>query len=185
MGTMSIRAVRKPATATTIAWASLASPYGELRLYATTRGLAWIALPSETRAETERLIRAHFGPVDLRASADTAPLRAASSQLTAYFKGERRAFDVPLDPRGTPFQRLVWESVAAIPFGETRSYQDIARTIGREAAVRAVGAANGANPLPIIIPCHRVIGANGSLTGYGGGLDMKRRLLALERAISG
>ena len=91
-----------------------------------------------------------------------------------------RSFSLPLAPRGTPFQQSVWQALADIPFGELRSYRDIARTIGRPAAVRAVGAANGRNPLPIVVPCHRVIGSNGKLTGFAGGLEAKRRLLVLE-----
>ncbi len=104
----------------------------------------------------------------------------AREQLHAYFEGTLRAFDLPLAPRGTPFQLEVWNALRAIPYGQTRSYGQLARTIGSPAAVRAVGAANGANPLPIVIPCHRVIGANGSLTGFGGGMATKRFLLDLE-----
>ena len=104
----------------------------------------------------------------------------AAVQLRAYFAGDRKAFDLPLAPRGTEFQRSVWSALLEIPYGQTTTYSAIAATISRPAAVRAVGAANGANPIPIIIPCHRVIGANGSLTGFGGGLDVKRQLLALE-----
>jgi methylated-DNA-[protein]-cysteine S-methyltransferase len=103
-------------------------------------------------------------------------------QLGEYFAGERREFDLPLAPQGTPFERAVWAELAKIPFGETRSYGEIARTLGRPGAARAVGRANGANPLPIVVPCHRVIGADGSLTGFGGGLDVKSRLLELEGA---
>jgi methylated-DNA-[protein]-cysteine S-methyltransferase len=104
----------------------------------------------------------------------------ATAQLLAYFAGDLKTFDLPLAPRGTEFQRSVWSALLAIPYGQTTTYSAIAETISRPAAVRAVGAANGANPIPIIIPCHRVIGANGSLTGFGGGLDVKRQLLALE-----
>jgi methylated-DNA-[protein]-cysteine S-methyltransferase len=100
--------------------------------------------------------------------------------LQEYFRGERRTFDLPLAPRGTEFQMDVWRALQRIPYGETRSYSGIAREIGRPAAVRAVGAANGANPIPIVIPCHRVVGSNGSLTGFGGGIETKRWLLALE-----
>lgn len=103
-------------------------------------------------------------------------------QLGEYFAGRRRRFDVPLRPTGTPFQLAVLEALRTIPYGETKSYGDIARQIGRPRAVRAVGMANGRNPLPIVIPCHRVIGADGSLTGFGGGLKAKRHLLALEGA---
>lgn len=104
-----------------------------------------------------------------------------AAQLTEYFAGTRRTFDVRLAPQGTAFQRRVWDAVAAIPYGRTRSYGAIAAEIGAPAAVRAVGAANGQNPWPIVVPCHRVIGSDGSLTGYGGGLPIKRALLEFER----
>ncbi|HKI04387.1 MAG TPA: methylated-DNA--[protein]-cysteine S-methyltransferase [Thermoanaerobaculia bacterium] len=101
-------------------------------------------------------------------------------QLEEYFAGERQEFDLELIPEGTPFERTVWEELRKIPFGETRSYGEIAHALGRPGAARAVGRANGANPIPIVVPCHRVIGADGSLTGFGGGLDAKSRLLELE-----
>lgn len=108
------------------------------------------------------------------------PFREASAQLEAYFAGELRKFDLALTPEGTPFQREVWSALTNIPYGETVSYGELARRLGRPNASRAVGAANGRNPIPIVIPCHRVIGADGSLTGFGGGLSIKRRLLELE-----
>ncbi len=108
----------------------------------------------------------------------------ATRQLRAYFAGNLREFDIPLDLRGTPFQLKVWRALETIPFGETRSYLQIAVDIGAEKAVRAVGAANGANPIPIVVPCHRVIGSGGKLVGYGGGLPLKKRLLTLEGALS-
>jgi len=101
-------------------------------------------------------------------------------QLTAYFEGRLKRFDLPLAPVGTAFQLSVWEALKAIPYGEVASYGEIARAIGNPKAVRAVGGANARNPIPIIIPCHRVIGSDGSLTGFGGGLETKRRLLDLE-----
>ncbi len=104
----------------------------------------------------------------------------AVPQLTAYFAGTLRTFDLPLAPEGTPFQRKVWAALQAIPYGETISYAELARRIGRPNAVRAVGAANGQNPLPVVVPCHRVIGSDGSLTGYAGGLPVKEALLTLE-----
>ena len=107
-------------------------------------------------------------------------LLKAERQLGEYFLGKRKEFSVPLEMRGTPFQKNVWEVLLAIPFGETRSYRQIAKQLGNPNATRAVGAANGRNPLPIIVPCHRVIGSSGSLTGFGGGLDTKARLLQLE-----
>jgi methylated-DNA-[protein]-cysteine S-methyltransferase len=103
-------------------------------------------------------------------------------QLRAYFAGKLRRFDLPLDMQGTDFQLRVWRELEAISFGETRSYSQIAAAIGAPRAVRAVGAANGANPIPIVVPCHRVIGAGGTLVGYGGGLPLKKRLLELEGA---
>lgn len=112
---------------------------------------------------------------------DAEPLDLALRQLEEYFAGERREFDLLLAPRGTPFQIRVWEELHRIPYGETVSYGELAERIGQPEAVRAVGSANGSNPLPIVVPCHRVIGADGSLTGYGGGVDVKRALLDLER----
>jgi methylated-DNA-[protein]-cysteine S-methyltransferase len=110
------------------------------------------------------------------------PLLAARQQLAEYFAGERRAFALPLAPLGTDFERRVWQELAVIPYGETRSYAEVAAAIGRPAACRAVGRANGSNPIAVVIPCHRVIGSDGSLTGYGGGLPLKRFLLDLEGA---
>lgn len=107
-------------------------------------------------------------------------LAAPTTQLAEYFAGERREFDVLLAETGTPFQRQVWEAVRAIGYGETATYSEIAASTGRATAVRAVGAANGRNPVPVIVPCHRVIGSGGSLTGYGGGVERKRLLLELE-----
>ena len=111
-------------------------------------------------------------------------LLEAARQLRAYFAGQLREFLLPLDIEGTDFQKRVWRQVAAIPYGETRSYLQIAVAIGSPIGVRAVGAANGANPVPIVVPCHRVIGARGKLVGYGGGLAMKKRLLELEGAMA-
>jgi methylated-DNA-[protein]-cysteine S-methyltransferase len=124
------------------------------------------------------------GPRDIGHVAIEAPdhpcLRETARQLSEYFAGSRREFSIPLEFHGTDFQRQVWNALLEIPFGETRTYTEIARRIGRPDAVRAVGAANGANPISIIAPCHRVIGASGSLTGFGGGLENKALLLALE-----
>lgn len=110
-----------------------------------------------------------------------AVLEEAARQLMRYFAGELREFDLPLDLRGTEFQRRVWTELRAIPYGETCAYMDIARAIGRPSAIRAVGAANGRNPIPLVVPCHRVIGSSGKLVGFGGGLELKRLLLDLER----
>ncbi|MEZ5561025.1 MAG: methylated-DNA--[protein]-cysteine S-methyltransferase [Pseudomonadales bacterium] len=116
---------------------------------------------------------------------DDAPFAPVREQLNAYFAGRLRHFDLPLAPDATPFQAAVLAALQEIPYGETRSYKDIAIAVGNPRAVRAVGRANGDNPLPIVIPCHRVIGSNGALTGFGGGLDNKRYLLELERSNSG
>lgn len=110
---------------------------------------------------------------------------AAQAQLEEYFAGERKSFDLPLRPSGTTFQEAVWQALLTIPYGDTRSYGDIAQQIGKPKAVRAVGTANGANPIALLVPCHRVIGANGSLTGFGGGLPTKQFLLGLEADNSG
>ncbi len=117
--------------------------------------------------------------------ADHPVLREAVRQLSAYFNGDLRAFDLPLTMRGTEFQRRVWVALREIPYGETRTYGQIAASIGSPKAVRAVGAANGQNPIPIVVPCHRVIGSNGKLVGFGGGLGMKRLLLAIESGMAG
>lgn len=116
---------------------------------------------------------------------ECALLRVAASQLHEYFEGARQQFELPLAPRGTPFQLAAWLALAEIPYGQTRSYAEQAASLGRPTATRAVGAANGRNPLPIVLPCHRVIGANGALTGFGGGLEAKRWLLAHEASHCG
>ena len=148
------------------------SPVGTLTLVADDAGLIAILWPDDApgrvRLEDARDDAAH--PV----------LSATAAQLAEYFAGGRTAFDLPLAPRGSDFQRAVWRALDAIPFGETRSYADIARAIGRPGAARAVGAANGRNPISIVTPCHRVVGASGALTGFAGGLATKRWLLAWE-----
>ncbi len=149
----------------------LDSPIGELTLF----------------ARDGRLVGVHFPPgVPPAHSAEgTDPvLEAAATQLREYFAGARTGFDLPLALDGTAFQREAWLALADIPYGQTVSYGEQARRLGRPDAVRAVGAANGANPIPIVLPCHRVVGADGSLTGFGGGLEAKRRLLDLERGPS-
>ena len=113
------------------------------------------------------------------------PFTAAADQLDAYFAGTLTTFDLPLAPRGSDFQQRVWAALREIPYGETESYGELAERIGSPGGARAVGLANGKNPIGIVIPCHRVVGANGALTGYGGGLDRKKQLLDLELAVSG
>jgi methylated-DNA-[protein]-cysteine S-methyltransferase len=124
-------------------------------------------------------------PFEIPAGArpDAAALREAEEQLAAYFDGELTEFDLPLAPQGTPFQLRVWDALTRIPYGATTTYGAVAEAVGRPDAVRAVGACNGQNPIAVIVPCHRVIGANGKLVGYGGGLDNKRRLLELESGV--
>src|SRR4051812_39649702 len=153
-----------------VAWTVIDSPIEELLLTTDGVGLSrvWFApfddveLPQDTRDD------------------DHPVLALARAQLTEYFAGRRRTFDIPLSPGGTPFQNQVWEALREIPYGETVSYVEIARAIGRPTASRAVGAANGRNPIAVIVPCHRVIGSNGLLIGYAGGAARKRRLLDLE-----
>ncbi len=147
------------------------SPIGELLLVATADSLLEIRFEEERRA---REIPPHWRQGGTICS-------MAADQLTAYFAGERQTFELPLSPQGTPFQQIVWKVLQDIPYGKTISYGELAQRIDRPSASRAVGAANGQNPLPIVIPCHRVIGSNGSLTGYGGGLHRKETLLKLER----
>lgn len=154
----------------TIHYDEMHSPIGTLRLVADAQGLreVWFEtgrhqkMPSPTWVHSSRA------------------LAFARVQLEEYFAGERQTFELPLHPLGTPFQLAVWKELEQIPYGVTVSYGDVARRIDQPTAVRAVGAANGRNPLPIIVPCHRVIGSNGSLTGYGGGLERKRWLLRHE-----
>ena len=129
------------------------------------------------------LTQIHFDGVRVAdAVADADACAGAARELSEYFGRRRREFTIPLAPRGTEFQRRVWDELCRIPFGATISYSELARRIGSPTAVRAVGAANGANPIPVVIPCHRVIGSNGSMTGYGGGLSRKQILLAMEGA---
>jgi methylated-DNA-[protein]-cysteine S-methyltransferase len=144
---------------------TISSPIGHLTLVASGRGLCEVL----------------WGSAGRKPQTGNAVLQTAATQLEEYFAGTRRVFDLQLDLLGTPFQVRTWSALAEIPYGTTVSYGEQARRLGVPRAARAVGAANGSNPLPIVLPCHRVIGANGALTGYGGGLDMKRWLLAHER----
>jgi methylated-DNA-[protein]-cysteine S-methyltransferase len=155
-----------PRDAPVLTFMTVRSPLGALRLYAAIDHLVGLYLPDRPAPPG---VQRHTGVLD-----------QAAAELAEYFAGRRHQFSLALAPRGTGFQRLVWEALLRIPYGETRSYGELARTIGRPAASRAVGAANGQNPIAIILPCHRLIGANGALTGYGGGLDAKRWLLDHE-----
>ncbi|HXB69681.1 MAG TPA: methylated-DNA--[protein]-cysteine S-methyltransferase [Candidatus Acidoferrales bacterium] len=143
-----------------------------------------VASTSGIRAIEFEPLPAGEGVPDAVQNPENCLLAETCAQLRAYFAGQLREFRVPLDMQGTGFQLQVWRQLGIIPYGETRSYLQIAAAIGSPAAVRAVGAANGANPIPIIVPCHRVIGASGKLVGYGGGLPLKKRLLELEGALA-
>ena len=158
---------------TTILTGSCASPLGRLELESDGEALLRIRLPGE------RLVP----PDDRPRRPEPQAFTAVIAQLDEYFAGTRRRFDLPLAPAGTPFQQRVWRLLRGIPWGRTISYGELARRSGNPAASRAVGAANGRNPLPIIVPCHRVIGGNGTLTGYAGGLEAKRMLLELEGVV--
>ena len=136
--------------------------------------------PLTLSADEDGLTGLHMGTLDVEDAVSTDRFGDAIEQLDSYWRGERRAFDLRLSPKGTPFQERVWKALTAIPYGTTISYGELARRVGNPRAVRAVGRANGRNPIAVIVPCHRVIGADGTLTGFGGGLDRKRTLLALE-----
>jgi methylated-DNA-[protein]-cysteine S-methyltransferase len=152
--------------ADTLKYCIVSSPIGPLRLLSNGKGLVRIEFPGRHESDG---VAARDGVLD-----------QAARELEEYFAGRRHDFEVAVDAGGTGFQQQVWDALRGIPYGEMRSYRDIADSIGNPRAVRAVGAANGRNPVPIIVPCHRVIGSDGKLTGFAGGLETKRRLLALE-----
>jgi len=156
------------------------SPYGECVILATEAGVCWAGTPGTAAIEGQTWVERRLPGTYVVSREEIASLQQAMNELKRYLAGERVQFTCPLDLRGTPFQVAVWRELVRIPYGEIRTYAEIARAIGRPTATRAVGMANGANPLAIIVPCHRVIGSNGTLTGYGGGLPTKRWLLALE-----
>ena len=161
-------------SAPTLASRTIATPIGDLTVVASALGIRavrWGREPGHGGGDGEDAAVAH--------------LEQAVGQIEAYFRGERSEFEVRLDLEGSEFQRLVWRALAAIPFGETRSYGAVAEAIRRPSAARAVGAATSRNPAPIIVPCHRVVGASGALTGFAGGLDTKRALLAHEAEVAG
>jgi O-6-methylguanine DNA methyltransferase len=151
-----------------------------LSLYSTHSALVGVGLGLDVGSESglAAWLGRHLGEVTFEPAMERH--REYHRQLTEYLEGRRRAFDLPLELHGSEFQKEVWRAVERVPYGYTASYGEIASLVGRPKASRAVGAANGANPIPIVIPCHRVIGSDGSLIGYGGGLPLKRRLLALE-----
>lgn len=158
-----------------LSFMEMASPVGTLKLVANDTALVAVVWENENpkRLRLAELIEQVNHPI----------LLATQKQLTEYFAGTRQQFDLPLDFECTEFQKKVWQALLTIPFGETRSYRDIAEQVGNVKAVRAVGAANGKNPISIIVPCHRVVGANGKLVGFAGGLDNKEILLKLESSL--
>lgn len=162
----------------TVITASHPSPLGDLLLISEDDVLRALYLPEHRGSP-------HDGSPDATSTAESPVLRAAAAQLDAYFAGELREFDLPLAPAGTRFQRQVWDELGRIPFGETISYKELATRLGDPRKVRAVGLANGRNPHSIVVPCHRVIGADGSLVGYGGGLERKQWLLEHEAVAVG
>lgn len=161
----------------TVTVTTMPSPVGELTIGATERGVRFVLWEGETR--TLDTGTGDEGDADRVA----AILDAARVQLEEYFRGERTTFDLPLDPIGTPFQQSAWQVLRTIPYGSTMSYGEQARSLGDPNKARAVGAANGRNPISIIVPCHRVVGANGSLTGFAGGIESKAWLLDHERRV--
>jgi len=156
------------------------TPFGEMLAASTARGLAYLQLPHASgRGFTGWLRR--FAPEATRREAN-APNRSAIGQILEYLEGKRQGFDLSLDLRGTQFELAVYRELERIPYGETRTYSEVARALGHPKAFRAVGNANAANPLSLVIPCHRVVAVGGKLGGYGGGVSMKKQLLAMERA---
>ena len=154
---------------------------GSLRVVCSEQGLAYVQLPHQDGRGFDGW-RTRHAP-DARVERGFEPNRPHVTQLLEFLGGKRREFSLPLDLRGTDFQLAVYREVERIPFGQSRSYAEVAAAVGRPRATRAVGAANGANPIPLVIPCHRVIGKNGQLTGFGGGLPVKKLLLALEQGL--
>jgi methylated-DNA-[protein]-cysteine S-methyltransferase len=160
-------------TCMSLAYKMMESPVGKLKLVASDKGLVAILWENDrpARVRLDEMVANENHPI----------LVETERQLGEYFAGKRKAFSIALDMRGTPFQKDVWKALRAIPFGETRSYGQLAKQLGNPRATRAVGAANGRNPVSIIVPCHRVIGSSGKLTGFAGGLETKAHLLSLEK----
>ena len=169
---MSTTAVKAKVEQGTMFYAEMESPVGGLRLVGNGETLKQVWFLNGRRKAR---------PAEKEWVRNDKPFAEVARQLRAYFRGELKQFDLPLEMDGTEFQLSVWNELREIPYGETRSYLDVAKRIGNAKAVRAVGLANGQNPIPIIVPCHRVIGSDGSLTGFGGGMENKRKLLDLEK----
>ncbi len=164
-----------------VVYTTMPSPIGPLTIAKTNEGVCFIDFGDSTKnLMTLRLWCQRWLNQDELTRGDDSSFQVVKLQLNEYFAGTRKEFTVPIDLYGTPFQKMVWQELLHIPYGQTRSYKDIAMAIDTPKAVRAIGGANHNNPIPIIIPCHRVIGSNGALVGYGGGLPIKEQLLALE-----
>ncbi|TNJ67005.1 methylated-DNA--[protein]-cysteine S-methyltransferase [Paenibacillus hemerocallicola] len=169
----------KAKTINTVYWTLLVHGTWSLYIAATSKGLCYVGSRNKPFEQLADWTKSRIPDATL--VRDDEKLQPYAAQLIEYFQGSRQSFSIPFDFHGTPFQLAVWEALCGIPYGQTQSYSDIAECIQKPAAVRAVGAAIGANPVLITVPCHRVVGKNGSLTGYRGGLDMKTELLRLER----
>jgi len=165
----------------TIYWTEFDTAVGTMRMASSARGVVYLELPLENGRGFLGWMKRHAPDAELVEAFK--PNRAYIAQVTQYLAGKLREFDIPLDVRGTEFQCEVYAELGRIGYGELRSYADVARGVGRPTAVRAVGAANGANPIALIVPCHRVIASNGHLHGYGGGLKLKAHLLAMEQSL--
>ncbi|OAB41617.1 methylated-DNA--[protein]-cysteine S-methyltransferase [Paenibacillus glacialis] len=163
----------------TMYWTRLTHDDWSIYIAATATGLCYVGSQDKPFEELDDWAKKKFSGCDM--IEDDEKLQTYAKELIEYFEGQRQSFTVPFDFHGTPFQLAVWNALCEIPFGQTQSYSDIANAINKPAAIRAVGTAIGANPVLVTVPCHRVIGKNGSLTGYRGGLDMKTKLLQLER----
>ncbi|MFL5625369.1 MAG: methylated-DNA--[protein]-cysteine S-methyltransferase [Ktedonobacteraceae bacterium] len=166
----------------TLFWSSISSHKGTCVVMATEAGVCWAGTPGTPAAEGFAWLRRKLAYTEVIEGEEVAPLRQAMDELRRYFTGEPLQFACPLDLHGTPFQIAVWQEMFRIPYGETLTYAELADTIGRHGAARAVGSACATNPVAVIVPCHRVVGSNGSLIGYGGGLSTKEWLLALEKS---
>ena len=171
---------RIQARTTVVYWDEVPSPLGSCFVIATEKGVCWTGTPGTPLEEGLARTEKWWTFKSVEQGAQVEPLRQAVQELQRYFAGEKIAFSCPLDLQGTLFQMSIWRALRQIPYGETRSYAEIAQATGQPSAVRAVGAANGANPIAVIVPCHRVIGSNKALIGYSGGMHTKSWLLSLE-----
>ncbi|MBD1373052.1 methylated-DNA--[protein]-cysteine S-methyltransferase [Hazenella sp. IB182357] len=164
----------------TIVWSKMESPVGLLTLAASTNGLCYLTFNKKNNSEVGLDIWLNHWLRNVKLEYNEVETLPYIEQMIQYFAGERKIFDMPVALYGTPFQKMVWNQLTTIPYGEVRSYKEVAQGIGSPKAVRAVGGANNKNPISIVVPCHRVIGSNGSLVGYGGGMENKKFLLSLE-----